>query len=264
MRLKNIVCSMVIAASMLSAVEPAYAEVNMDFVTDSLGKYSQPIESRLNAAPETIQNNWNLYADYIRISDAQLPSQTAYFSYTNGIFVNLEEDAKKNLNVQVAQKYSSLFHEIGHNIGYTLSDLFTEERGDCISNTYESKKYHCTLNAMLNLEGQSYFYKIRKKTKSDRKAWAYIDKELKSLDMYASYEVSDIWDEISKGKAKAYCGHTIAVDGEKYWDNCSVGCEAFANMYEASITNPKGMVLIKKYFPRSWEIFVEELNLTKE
>ena len=243
---------------------PAYAAVDMTSVADKLGKYNQQIEERLNAAPDAIQTNWDQYSDHIKISNIELTSKMAYYSYTNGIFINLEADATSSLKVQSKQKYADLFHEIGHNIGYTLSDLFTGEKGDCISNTYKSKKYHCTLNAMLQMEGQAYFEKVRKQTKSDKKAWKKIDSELKSYDMKDSYEVSDIWDGVSKGKAKAYCGHTIAANGKNYWNDHSVGCEAFANMYEATIVNKGGKRLIEIYFPKSYEIFTEELMLTKD
>jgi hypothetical protein len=68
---------------------------------------------------------------------------------------------------------------------------------------------------------------------------------------------------ISNGKAYAYCGHSIAADYPDYWDSTSVGCEAFADMYEASVVNKKGLKLIKKYFPKSYKIFLEELRLLK-
>lgn len=32
-------------------------------------------------------------------------------------------------------------------------------------------------------------------------------------------------------------------------------------MYEASIVNKRGLKLIRKYFPRSYNIFIEELKL---
>lgn len=261
MKLKSIVFGIVIATSMLSAVKPAYAEVNMASVTNSLGKYSKPIENRLNAAPDALQDNWNVYSESIKIANIESASKTAYYSYTDGIFINLEADATSSLKVQCKPKYADFFHEVGHNIGNTLSDAFTAEKGSCISYTYKSKKYNCTLNDMLYMEGNAYFEQVRKKVKTDKRAWKKIDRELKSYNMYHSYEVSDIWDGISKGKAKGYCGHTISVNGKKYWDSYTVGCEAFANMYEASITNPKGVTLIKKYFPKSYEIFIEELNL---
>ena len=88
-----------------------------------------------------------------------------------------------------------------------------------------------------------------------------IRKELRKYPVSVSYELSDICDGVSKGKAYAYCGHSMAADYPDYWDSTSIGCEAFADMYEASIVNKKGLKLIKKYFPKSYEIFLEELKL---
>lgn len=264
MKIRKMV-SVIIAAFVLSSANPVYAAVNMISVKDSLGTtYSQQVESRLNAAPAIIQDNWNLYCQYIHIADTTYSSHVSYFSYTDGIFIDLIDDATRKQTNSSKKKYANLFHEIGHNIDYTMSDLFTDEKGDCISNTYVSSKYGYTLTDMLHREGKSYFKKIRKKTKSDKKAWSVIDSKLKSYSDTSSYELSDIWDGVSNGKAKAYCGHTIATNGKDYWKTHSVGCEAFANMYEATITNPNGVKLIKKYFPKSYEIFLEELNLKEK
>jgi len=247
-------------STFLSLSPTAVAAVDMSAVELQLGEaYSVEVETRLDNAPTVIQDNWDTYADVIKLTDTSYTNGIAYYSYENGIFLDLEEDANRDSKISSKKKYANLFHEIGHSIAYHLSDTFTDVKGDCISNTYSSKKYHCTLTQMLKREEKTYFKKVRKTVKSDKKAWAKLNKELKAYKPEISYEASDIWDGVSNGKAYAYCGHTIV--NKDYWKSHSAGCEAFANMYEASINNKQGTKLIKKYFPKSYEIFEEELKL---
>lgn len=114
---------------------------------------------------------------------------------------------------------------------------------------------------MLKYEGNRYIRKLSRKTKSRKKALKKLKKELRRYNAVYSNEVSDIWDGVSNGKAFAYGGHSLYWGKTSYWSTVSVGCEAFAEMYEASIVNKRGLKLIRKYFPRSYNIFIEELRL---
>ena len=65
----------------------------------------------------------------------------------------------------------------------------------------------------------------------------------------------DMFEGATKGAISTYCGH-----GASYWKSHNVGCEAFAEMFDATINNPKSLETIKKYFPKSYEIFIECLE----
>lgn len=220
-------------------------------------KHISGISRRINKAPRLIQTSWNYCASSLVFYDTKYKDGLAKYSWSNGISIDLDADSKAKM------KYSDVFHEVGHHVAYTASYVVLGKQGKSISDNYISKKYHCTLNQMLKREGKKYFKKVRKKTKSNKKAWRKIRKELRRYSDKYSYEVSDIWDGVSNGKAYAYCGHSMAADYPDYWDSTSVGNEAFADMYEASIVNKKGLKLIKKYFPKSYKIFLEELRLLK-
>ena len=265
-KLKRICMTTLMSCSIIiSSTTNIYAAtLNMDSIRMQIGdKYANQMQNRLEKSSEIIQDNWNTYADDIKFCNIDYEKGLAVYSYYSGISIDMKTDATRSLETQSKMKYANTFHEIGHSIAYILNDTFTDVKCDSISDTYKSEKYGCTMNEMLKKEGNSYFKKIRKKTTSNKKAWHMLNKELKSYPRTASYEISDIWDGLSNGKAYAYCAHTIAAKYPHYWNNVSVGCEAFADIYEASITNPKGVKLIKKYFPKSYEIFEEELQLKK-
>lgn len=225
-------------------------------------KYVIQIEKKVNSSPSYIQNSWDTYINNIKFISTKQESGIAAFSYTNGITLNIKKDASRTFKTQSKYKYSETFHEVGHFIAYSLSDDFTNSRGSSISESYISKKYNCTLTDMLKREGNAYYKKV--KVTAGKNAWKTIKKELRNYDSKDSYEVSDIWDGISNGKAYAYCAHSISAYYPDYWTDTPVGTEAFADMYEACILNKNGVKLIKKYFPKSFEIFEEELNLTSQ
>ena len=237
-----------------------YADVDMSHVSGILGDtYTKPIQYRLNKSPDAIQTNWNTYSACIKLTDIKYPYHSAYYSTKDGIYIDLYDDANPDPDRSSKRKYANLFHEIGHNIGYYMGKAYSDTDDTCISSVYLSDIYGMTLEQMLRHESSTYFKKIRKSTKSNKKAWRLLDEELKYYAPSESYETSDIWDGLSNGKAKAYCGHTFSV--KDYWQDHSVGCEAFADMYEASVTNKSGVTLIKKYFPKSYNIFIEICNL---
>lgn len=227
-------------------------------------KYVFQIEKRLDSSPSYIQNSWDSYVSNIKFADTKQETGISVFSYTDGITLNIKKDASRTFKNQSKYKYADTFHEVGHFIAFSLSDNFTSTRGSSISESYISKKYNCTLTDMLKQEGNAYFKKVRSKTTSNKRAWGIIRRELRKYDSKDTYEVSDIWDGISNGKAYAYCAHSISAYYPDYWADTPVGTEAFADMYEACILNKNGVKLIKKYFPKSFEIFKEELNLTSQ
>ncbi len=75
-----------------------------------------------------------------------LKQYVAKYSYVNGIFVNIEEDAKEIGKSRYP--YGETMHEIGHHVD--------------ASSMYISKIYGCTLDEMFKKEANQYFAKIRK------------------------------------------------------------------------------------------------------
>ena len=48
--------------------------------------------------------------------------------------------------------------------------------------------------------------------------------------------------------------------GRGYWARTKVNTEAFAEMYSATISSPESLEVIKKYLPKSYDVFSEMLK----
>lgn len=98
------------------------------------------------------------------------------------------------------------------------------------------------------------------KTLPVRYAYRQLSDELNELcksegDEYIN-AVSDIFEGATDGASSDGWGH-----GKSYWkDKKSLPCEAFAEMYSASIRNGRDLEAIKKYFPESYGIFEDMLE----
>lgn len=168
----------------------------------------------------------------------------------------IEGDAKKIGKNRYP--YAETMHEMGHYVDSSIArDKLKSDQCNA-SNMYISKKYSCTLDEMFKTEANRYFAKIRKNTSSDKIAWMQIKKELQKYSAKDSNEVSDIWDGATNGKVYGYCAHSIM--DKDYWNKVSAGNEGFAEIFEAEIVNPNGLLLIKKYFPKSYAIYKEILS----
>lgn len=216
-------------------------------------KHSNKIKELVQSSGQLTIDNWNKYISSVRFGDIHYKS-VAKYSYVNGIFVDIEEDAKEIGKSRYP--YGETMHEIGHHVDASIASKLQTDQCDT-SSMYISKIYGCTLDEMFKKEANQYFEKIRKKTTSDKKAWQRIKKELQRYSPRDSNEVSDIWDGATNGKAYAYSAHSVM--DKEYWNKVSVGNEGFAEIFEAEIVNPKGLLLIKKYYPKSYDIYREIL-----
>lgn len=212
-------------------------------------KHSGDIKALVeNSKPLTI-DAWNRYVTNVQFGDIHYKSTARYNN--KGIFVDIEGDAKKVGKSRYP--YAETMHEMGHHVDSSIArDKLKSDQCNA-SNMYISKKYSCTLDEMFKTEANRYFAKIRKNTSSDKIAWMQIKKELQKYSAKDSNEVSDIWDGATNGKVYGYCAHSIM--DKDYWNKVSVGNEGFAEIFEAEIVNPKGLLLIKKYFPKSYAIY---------
>ena len=83
--------------------------------------------------------------------------------------------------------------------------------------------------------------------------YGIIKKELYALPHKSRADVSDIFDGTTNGKTHGGWTHTGS--DKNYWKRVPVSAEAFAEMYSASVNNPDSLEQIKKYFPKSYEVF---------
>lgn len=239
----------------------------------------------LNKAPEKIKNVWNKWVNDLGVTSK---IEGDYYDWKDkGIhinFSNVSVDRKMDIgrgSELYRKAYGTIFHEFGHNI----SNLIAKSKGGYIwedyADMFESVKYTFetwdngkqitkgyNLSKMITEEAKTYVDDVFKQLKEEakknglkassvRKIEAYnkVRQEIKDLPLIESWDISDIFGGATNNDIIAYSGHK-----KSYWNNVSVGCEAFAEMFEATTSNPESLEQIKKYFPKSYEIFEEILK----
>ena len=124
-------------------------------------------------------------------------------------------------------------------------------------------KYGMTLNDILEKEANDYKKAIKDdliaKAKGSKVSmfdvYSKISSELNGLSIMESQAVSDIWGGLTKLKASGSIGHQPA-----YWKTTKASVEAFAEMGSATLVNPESLSQIKKYFPKSYDFWLEMLE----
>lgn len=109
-------------------------------------------------------------------------------------------------------------------------------------------------------------YKIKKAQEAaetidwDAAETAFCEHIKKELTLMQRSDISDMFEPIMS-KKHAYpfgVGH-----GTTYWNSRDNGKEGFAEMYSAMVDNPESLEQIKRFFPESFKIFQEMLEVVK-
>ncbi len=237
------------------AAGPARPVGKLDRIQTQLpADYMPTVQAVLDKAPDEALAVWNKFESHINIADYRA-SGGAYYPHQNHIKYNLERDKKNPLG-----EHSTLFHEIGHlfdanagaavkgNPGYTwykFSSLYKGGEFDRILLEEASEHVDRALRELKKID----------RTARKGQAYAAVVRELRSLPVSARGDISDIFEGATKGKIQSGIGH-----GASYWKSHNVSSEAFAEMYSAIVVNPESLKLIKQYFPRSYDFFLEMLR----
>ena len=258
------------------------SDINMGNIGDTIPQeHVEEMQRRLSNAPREIQDVWNAYANDITIND--INSRSAYFSpsrFDYGVHFNLDSVTKPRYSTVAGEKqlfkneYGTVFHEIGHNIADAANKRAGGYAWHDISDTFKSSKYlygggvGYSLDDMVKAETQERVSNTWARLKEEAvkrgekkssvkkyKAYSEIANELKAVELIAVADCMDMFEGATKGAVTTYCGH-----GTSYWKSHNVGVEAFAEMFDATINNPKSLAMIQKYYPKSYEIFMECLK----
>lgn len=248
--------------------------IKMGDLADSLDeKHITTMKEFLDGAPKSVQTVWNKYVEDVKILDAHYTGGPHYSPTKRGVNFDIESISKDQMYLYKEElgkeAYNTVFHEIGHNI----SSVAVQKRGggllDDMGDFFKSTKYEgYSLTDMLREEASERVDKYLKelqdeavkqglKKSSVRKVYAY-DKVREELLAEKVVEVSstcDMMDGATKGSVRGFYGHS-----KDYWGSVNVGVEAFAEMFSATVRNGKDLIGIKKYFPKSYELFLEMMD----
>jgi len=259
-------------------------------LSKNIGKeHYDTLHDLIDKSPDTeLARVWDKYEDQIKVGNINL-RKTAYYNPGKGdISFNLKKE-------MVAGKYNAkaqtVFHESGHAIDYAIA----REKGHVFtgySNVYKDGLYTKTINKEIADRIDGYGVKIKASLnahQTDYKwlldnnyldSWSYnrwkdqgivpqkvryrkffarrqLQKEISDLPILEKRNFSDILEGSTKGDIQAGFGH-----GKAYWkrDAGRVGKEAFAEMFDATFSNPIELETFKKYIPKSYKVFQEMIK----
>jgi Phage minor capsid protein 2 len=240
-------------------------------------------------APTRQVQAWAKFEEDMRVIDAKSKKHPHAIN-VQGIVMDVSKDAKGST---WSAPYQTTVHELSHNMDYLANVRYgTGSKYQPISHTYQDNKFGKSLQAEFdelvkardkqlkadfkaNKDNPDWLYengfisemnKVWYKEHPEelsrlkyRKSYAYssIEKEIRKLPLNERADLSDIIEGASKAKVNGGFGH-----GAKYWKDRPHGlpCEAFAEMMDSSVANPKQFEAIKRYFPKSIEVFYEILD----
>jgi len=240
--------------------EPGKATIKTDKVKAAYGEErAKAVTEHLENAPPVVRDVWNKYADEIKFDNVHYRS-TAHYSAGGGVSLDIDTDALGRIS---SPPYETTFHELGH--------LFDHSAGKAQHGSIflkASSKYGGgAFGDMLRKEASDYIKAVHEKLKADaggafvsinaarRKVSAELWEIKKAYGARASGDISDIFEGATKHKVTGTAGH-----GASYWDRIDVSTEAFAEMFSATICNPASLEQIKRFFPQSYNIFLQILK----
>ena len=257
-------------------------------------KHAKAIRENLENAPEDIQRVWNdCVSDFHVLEPRYRGDAASYNAVYDGVKLNIT-NAGKGSNYQTP--YQVVFHEYGHHTDYVLNRKYGDgERLKAFSETYKEGIFGKTLkkeaNAALDEFGRTLVKKVdvddlrrgfndfvkaglmtadevEEEIKNELKKAVlpnrdvieakFCEKIRSELSLIARSDISDMFEPVMNLSYPFGVGH-----GKKYWKNRDNGKEGFAEMFSAELNNPESLEQIKKFFPESYKIFREMLEVVK-
>lgn len=250
-------------------------------LVNGLGKeHAEKIESLVQNAPKEIQDVWNKYGDEIEVSSAN--TKDAKCNAFGRIYVDKSTDT---IDTSINTPYETVMHESGHSIETAISRKMGK-RGFAYAVEYKNGLFEKTIKQEVDeslkrlekeLLANSEWVKrhpagvIRggKKVRVGHLNQAMGNELRRTGPFKETGDVSDMFGGATKGAIVGTGGH-----GKSYWKGrsfygmkmpgTSVATEAFAEMFSASIANSKSLANIKKYFPKSYDVFIEMMKGASE
>lgn len=207
----------------------------------------------IERSPENIKAVWNEFENDLVLKD-QNYKKTPCYKHGDGVYLNLSDAAKGN---SYEKPFEAFFHEFGHHIDHELNKKYGDGNiHTCFSRTYNNGIFGKTIKAEAKQCIENYKSEHPEiKYISDVRT-SFFNKLSKTLKPVQRACISDMFEMATKVPYPMGFGH-----GKGYWKNRDGGVEAFADMFATEITNKDSLEQIKKYFPQSYSIFKEMLEV---
>lgn len=236
---------------------------------------------------------WSKYEAGIGVADIH-EQQRQCCDWDAQIHINLANDAQGN---SWSKPYQTVFHESGHAIdmiaGRNAAGAIRCHPGNLYSATYQGGLFPRTIksevdalivardklmSAEFNAHATDYdwlhqhnyintfdytYYKMYgtwfagTPTYTMDMVYSAIAKEIQALPPFAKANISDIMEGATMEKIKAGWGHE-----NTYWTqgDWTIATEAFAEMFDSTVSNSESLAAIQKYLPQSYQVFTAMLK----
>lgn len=231
----------------LGALEKAYGK-----------KHNQQISKFLSDAPEVIQRVWNECAEQFHCLEPKYRGTQSFYSPAlDGVKLNILSAAKGS---EYQTPYQVFFHEYGHHTDYVLNRKYGDgNQLKAFSETYKNGIFGKSLKEEAK-QAITDFAKKNNISEIAEAEWDFCSCIKKELTLMQRADISDMFEPIMSNK----CAYPFDIGhGTAYWRNRDNGKEGFAEMYSAMVTNPESLEQIKRFFPKSYKIFLEMLEVVK-
>ncbi len=265
-------------------------EICLGELEDAYGKkHSQEIRKRLRAAPEEARRLWNKCAGDFHCIEPRYRGDRAFYSPAHdGVKLNISKAAKGSA---YQTPYQVVFHEYGHHADYILNRIHgTGETKKAFSETYKSGAFgrmlkweadkavedfarskvnrkeieerfdRMVIRGMAEASEKSSYveYAMKNITVTEETKKEFCEHIKNELTLMQRSDISDMFEPIMPSS----CAYPFGIGhGTSYWKGRDNGKEGFAEMYSAMVDNPESLDQIKRFFPQSFKIFQEMLEV---
>ena len=194
------------------------------------------------------------------LADLKLDSTTAkngqayYSPSTNGITLNIEDTAKGFAYRKDKAPYQTFFHEYGHYIDHRNGQAMQYASEAAGLGTTAKKEVRDTLQSIKSAMGY----------KSIAEAKEHLTREIIALYRSTPELIGGLSDIIHGATSGTCCDYALPAHRKSYWKGKwgaqSLATETFAHFFECSMANPQALETLKRYLPKTYDVFVNMMK----
>lgn len=245
---------------------------DVSYIDNTYGNtHAQAVKATLQNADPTVKAVWNKYQGKFKTTNANYSGSDAYYSpASDSVTLNIADVASGS---SYQTPYQLLYHEYGHMTDYLAARGSGYGRYTAFSEIFNgldaNGKVLFTAPGSGGLLGQTAKKELIdcieriKKTHgvpTEAEAARILVNEIRqSYSLIARSDVSDMLEGAGIGiDYPLGVGH-----GTSYWKNRDNGKEIFAEIMSAEVASPDSLACIKKYFPETYKVFRDILEVIK-
>lgn len=194
------------------------------------------------------------------LADLKLDSTTAtngqayYSPRTQGITLNMDDTAKGFATRRDKAPYQTFFHEYGHYIDHRNgqgAQYASEIAGLGVT---AKKEVQAMLHEIKKREGYGSVYEAKE----------HLTREVIALYRSTPELIGGLSDIIHGATSGTCCDYALPAHRKSYWKGRwgaqSLATETFAHFFECSTANPQALETLKKYLPKTYDVFMNMMK----